>query len=204
MPPLPVIPSVFRVTLNWSAGALVAANVIHVKDPGATQTAMQVLTEIKDVMTSGGTGTELWRSMFAATGQDVGLVNLEALPLDGTSTTSTISGAPIVGGGGAGDVIPSQAAVVTLRTGIRGRSYRGRVFTPFVVEGKATLGTLTGPTTAAMQAGWEGFRAGLVANSPSLTLEVASYKLGTSETVDSVTAQPVLGTIRGRQSQLRS
>lgn len=62
------------------------------------------------------------------------------LPLDGTSATSTRVHAR-AGLGGAGDVLPAQSsAVVKLRTGLRGRSHRGRLFLPPWVEAHNDLG----------------------------------------------------------------
>lgn len=49
-----------------------------------------------------------------------------------------------VAGAGVGDMVPPQASVVfTLRTALRGRSFRGRFYLPGLVEGDQAAGNLT-------------------------------------------------------------
>lgn len=77
---------------------------------------------------------------------------LDILP--GTRATYTNTFTPVAGGDTGTDLLPGQnTLVVTWRTGSKGRSYRGRTFLPFFLEGSQAGGAfLSGYTNAA--AGW--------------------------------------------------
>jgi hypothetical protein len=63
-------------------------------------------------------------------------------PLDGTSGAFHLTSA-LVGAGTSGPAIPPEVAqVITLRTALRGRRARGRIFLPAFASGAYTGGTL--------------------------------------------------------------
>src|SRR6266576_425778 len=135
MPPTPVIADVFRVTLNWKRGTeRPAANVLHFKAPTANET---------DVFNT--IDANVVRGMWALVSSAVGVESIDILPLDGTSASSRHStGLPLKWTGEEpGGVIPNGCALVSLRTGLRGRSNRGRIYLPFVGESGQDDGALS-------------------------------------------------------------
>jgi hypothetical protein len=130
---------------------------------------------------------------------------IDVTPLDGTSTTvrtPTGSAGEFVGEQ-TGDWSPQVASVVKLQTGLRGRSFRGRVFRPFTAEETASDGFLDNANVLLLQTAWENFIASLAADAFSDTLVVASYKLAEKTPVVAVSAERALATQRRRQSRLR-
>jgi hypothetical protein len=92
---------------------------------------------------------------------------------------------------------------VKLQTGLRGRSFRGRVYRPFAAEETCSDGFLDPANVLLLQTAWENFIASLAADAYSDTLVVASYKLATKDPVVNVVAEHALGTQRRRQTRLR-
>lgn len=108
-------------------------------------------------------------------------------PLDGSSASTTIT-AGVPGTGTAPDLPSEVSPVVTLRTGTRGRSYRGRVYLPPTVTGASTAtGFITTAIVNNLVAQFNGWIADLPATGPGY-LVVASYHLSiaTAVTVSSV------------------
>jgi hypothetical protein len=118
-------------------------------------------------------------------------------PLDGTST-STIQGFGVAGAEAA-EALPSEVALcMTLRTAIRGRSYRGRVFLGGFTEVLNTAGGIVlGADLAGIILQFEGFRADVL--TINWEMVVASYKLGVANTVTSITANNKWDVQRGRK-----
>jgi len=124
---------------------------------------------------------------------------IDITPLDGSSTTFpyvTGSGSKYSGAGTGHNVVPQIAALVKLVTGTRGRSYRGRVYVPWVSETYISLGGLTGSEKANMQTAWENFLAAM--DGDGAPLQVASYKLATSADVIAVLVENDIATQRRR------
>lgn len=120
-------------------------------------------------------------------------------PLDGT-TSSTVLALAAVAGTQAGDALPSQSAVgVTLRTGLRGRSKRGRIFLAFGSEAQTDVGGRLATGTAALVpvefAAWITDLAGI-----GWTLVVASYKLSSAQSVTTVDVHRDYHVIRKRRA----
>jgi hypothetical protein len=130
-----------------------------------------------------------------------GCINVEILPLDGTSPTITkvLESGPA--GQSSGNIIPATAHVITLRTDERGRSHRGRIFLGPVSEAAQDGGSISSGINVDAQLGWEGFVEDMA--TADFPLLVASYKLEEANAVAGITAQQVAGTMRPRQSRLR-
>lgn len=98
-----------------------------------------------------------------------------------------------------GDPLPLQnAAVITWRTGIAGRSYRGRTYMPGLTEGHQSMGILDSTIMTAL-----GNYGGIYLSSNVFTndyvLGVYSRKLSHIQNVVSFTVQPYVKTQRRRE-----
>jgi len=124
--PLPVIADTMRVAVRGHAGnGHMWANILHFRKTGALTYAGAIA--ILDPLLyaqyhDNNGGGSAWRAL-AHTGASV--QDFVYTPLDGSSASTIISHA--FAGISGGDALPaSMAIVVTLRTALRGRSYRGR------------------------------------------------------------------------------
>jgi hypothetical protein len=189
--PLPVITNVYRVAMVWTGpGGQRATNVIHIRK--ASSNASAVATAVDANVTA-----NMWQQVV----NSASVTRLDVTPLDGSGATASlaVSGAKWTGTAGAVDAIPAFAEVVTLRTSLRGRSYRGRVYIPFIGESAQANGSMTG--TAAAQTAWTNFIVAMAAAAQSVV--VASYLHATAQDVTSAIIQTIGGTQRRRQSRLR-
>lgn len=187
---LPVITDTFRVVLNWhpGSGGANAVNVMHFRsttlDSGTLYTALNanVVSAMWDWVANG-----------------ISVDSVDITPLDGsTATTSFVTGGPAKWTGqGAGTGLPQVAGIVKLTTPLRGRSYRGRVYLPWVGEGEVNLNNLI--DTAAVQSAWEGFMNDMSTDGADLV--VASYLHSTAEAVDTITAESTTATQRRRNKR---
>lgn len=196
MAPLPVITDVFRCAFKWSGTGqpLTATNVIHVKKGGATPADIAVILN-----------ANVTAAMWPFTSGNYAVKEIDITPLDGSGTTFPYvpaTPAKFVGGGGAGDYIPSACNLMKFVTSKRGRSYRGRFYSPFLVEASQVNGILTGATVTACTTAWVTFVAALV--SAGAPLQVASYKLATSEPVVAVLCESYYASQRKRQKRTSS
>ena len=91
-----------------------------------------------------------------------------------------------------------------MKTAHRGRSHRGRIFLPFIAEDVSTKGVLTGSVAAATTTAWNTFQAALEAHGGGWQVDVASYKLATSEIVTNFICESMLAVQRRRQERLRA
>jgi hypothetical protein len=162
---------------------------MHFADTAST--ASGVATKIDAHVTSG-----MWDPLNATTA----CTQLAVTPLDGVSPTflfPTGSAAKWKAATSSGDLIPQVACVVKLQTATRGRSHRGRIFLPFVSEGKVANGTITAASVSTAQAAWSAFLAAMLTATCPLT--VASYKLASDDNVTAVLVESQAGTVRKRQ-----
>lgn len=193
MATLPTITDVFRCAFKWSGTGqtLSATNVMHVKKGGATPADIAVILN-----------ANVTAAMWPFTSGNFAVKEIDITPLDGLGTTFPyVPGTPakFVGGGGAGDYVPSMCALIKLVTAKRGRSYRGRVYTPFVVETLVASGVLTGASVSACTTAWVAFVAAL--SSAGAPLQVASYKHATSEPVVAAVCESFYASQRKRQKR---
>lgn len=193
MPPLPIIADTFRVSLEWvHTDGQTAANVMHFQGVGKTSADVYAALDTN-------VAAQLWNIVSG----DAKVGEVRVTKLDGGSATyvATPTGAKWAGPGGTGgDTVPQVAAVISLRTALRGRSHRGRIFMPFPVESAIANGRITASITTNVTA-WNTFIVAM--NTAAVPLVVASYKLGSKELVTSVLLETVLGTQRRRQTRLR-
>lgn len=195
MPPLPVIANTYRTVLDWgSVGGTNPRNVMHFRDTLGTQTASDLFHVADDGATS-----DMWG--YLTDSSVCGLLHIT--PLDGvTGTSEFATTAPGWTGPQTGQYMPQVAQVIKLVTGLRGRSNRGRVFLGPVAESVAANGILiAGDELAAQHAAWVSFETTL--HAAGWEIVVASYKLGTAQSVTAISNEQILATQRRRQSRLR-
>jgi hypothetical protein len=191
--PLPVIDDVFRVAVHW-------------QDANSPQDAINVMHFFSETDTptllAAGLDAAANAGMFAAMSNAIIADEFAITPLDGTSATEFFVPDPSKWTGQtAGDYAPQVAALVKLRTGLRGRSQRGRVFLPFTAEGAQANGKLTGSKVTTMQTEWDAFVSQLLSDDRPLV--VASYLHSTSHNVTSEVVEAETGTQRRRQTRNR-
>ena len=192
---LPVIENVFRCTLNWStADGVTPRNVFHVRS-----TAPATELEIADAINT-STTVEMWNLVGAGYHVD----SVTVLALDGSSAGDEKLLAAGNNGGGAGDPIPSACAVLTQRTAQRGPRGRGRLYLGPMAEGDAGSGLIPGTKLTACVEAWIEFNENLVndATTPCVMV-VASYTHADAHNVTNFSMNPIQGTQRRRQNQLR-
>lgn len=200
MASLPTIPNVYRVALDWintSTGAGTASNIFHVRNATGYPNSPAVFTCLDAHVTAA-----MW-SFVASTYR---VAKMVITPLDGTTASDevTIAATAKWTGNNAGDPIPNMANIIKLRTAKRGRSYRGRLFLPFVSESAQVNGVLSGTAVATCDAAWNAFliAIGTDATFP-LTFGIASYKLATFEPTLGAVCEGTAATQRRRLSRLR-
>jgi len=191
--PYPTISNVYRVALKWQGSGVTrpAVNVMHIRK--ASSSALAVWTEVDAKVTA---------AMWGHTAAGTSVYEVDVTPLDGTSATAqyaTGSPAKWTGSAATSDVIPQVACIAKLGTATRGRSFRGRLFLPFLCEGVTFYGTIQASTITSMQAAWNTFFAALTADSYELV--VASYKLSSATAVTGVVIENRTGTQRRRQQR---
>lgn len=123
---------------------------------------------------------------------ELNIIN-EKDPFD--NVTRQVSG---TGSGGSGDVLPSQCcALLSLRTGGRGRSFRGRTYIGPLVEDAQVDGTIT----LFFQSKLNTFAVNMVATfgaGSGLDWRVYSRKLGTASSINRVIERSFIATQRRR------
>lgn len=194
--PLPVIAHVYRVTFNWNRfGGVRPRNVIHVLDNTGGSNEGAVGAAIGSLLGSIGHQFDVMPIPYQ-------LGEIDVIKLDGTSAGVTVPFSA-TDGGGSSDFTPQAAAIVSLRTALRGQAHRGRMFLGPVSENEQAQGIVEPTTQALMQTAWDTFAADLVSSSPSLTWVIASYKHSTAQAVTSLRVESNIGTMRRRNQQLR-
>src|SRR5215467_1998334 len=171
MPPLPVIPFTYRVALRWSesTSGQAAVNVMHFSaglsgtSPGDLAAALNSHVSI-----------DLWLgAVSTARVQTLDIIDLNS------STGATVSFTTVGtgwGGAGSGEFVPNVPALVKFKTGLRGRSRRGRIYLPFQGEANIHNGQIT-PSSILTTANtaWVALQNGLQAGTPAFSHVVASY-----------------------------
>lgn len=181
--PLPTIPGVVRATFR---GTNVAgqqwANVMHFRyadgasQPGSTEIG---LLDAKVVRLYTGTiysGGAPWLQQCCA---DTKLIDATYYVLNGTSVPQIIPHAASGSAATGNNTAQECAHVLTLRTSLRGRRHRGRIYLPAVGSNK--MATTTGITVATVATETLAQANGLLGDLPSIQWKwvVASYGHGT-------------------------
>jgi hypothetical protein len=189
--PLPVIPNVFRVAIEWNNTHLSrnAVTVMHFNS--STHSAFPVGQIIDAHATA-----NMWDHTSSATKA----TGLSVTPLDGITIPAevpTTQDGRWQGPHADGDIIPAASAIAKFLTASRGRSYRGRAFLPFVAESEQANGVLNSGDVTTMNAAWSTFIAACA--SDAVFPVVASYVLALATPITSVVIESLLGTQRRRQ-----
>jgi len=188
--PLPVISNTYRCAFRWHHSDLVtdAVNVMHFRQASTNPAALAA-----DLDAS--ISNLLWNFQDS----HAKITEIDITPLDGSSTTFpyvTGSGADYTGFSSSHDVIPQGAAIIKMVTAKRGRSYRGRVYLPWVAETFSTNGVLDATTVTNVTNAWVAALASWAAAGPQLV--VASYLHQTAEDVIAILCESMLATQRRR------
>jgi hypothetical protein len=139
-------------------------------------------------------------AMWGAQGTNSKIHSLQITPLDGSSVSFPFdTGSPAKWSGTCttNAPVPNVANIVKLLTAKRGRSYRGRVYLPWVDEDRQGAGKVDAGTLVTLQAAWVAFNAAIIADGWEWV--VASYALATAEPVVAVLAETFVATQRRRQ-----
>lgn len=196
MAPLPTIPNVFRVDLPWiSYGGIAPVNVFHVET--SSDDVQDIAAAIEE---SAPSVSGMWACMHESyLCQEFGIT-----PLDGETPRIVV---PFTGdawhGGYGGQLIPSVAGVVSIRTGQRGSRGRGRLYLGPVSESAVEGGHIIDAALTLMREEWLEFYTNLLTASPVCKFGVASYVHSDFNQALSVQVDYLTGNQRRRQNQLR-
>ncbi len=190
---LPIITNTYRVAVRGVCpSGQPWVNVLHFQKPGgSTYTAFKtaLATSLNNIYTAGGVagaGTSGWATLGGSAAR---VVDYVITPLDGVSVSDII--ALSINGAATGDALPSDTALVfTLRTGTRGRSFRGRTFWAGATEvNNDSTGHVFITNLAEFVANWNA----VIASTENATaiLSVASYLLAFATPVLNVTGNNV-------------
>lgn len=163
-------------------------NVMHVKKSSSNPAAIATILN-----------TNVTTNMWYFQEQSSIIHEVDITPLDGTSTTYPYippTTAIWAGGRTTADKIPNVANLIKLVTAKRGRSYRGRVYLPWIHETSQTNGVLDAPSVANCTAAWVAFLAAM--SGSGAPLGVASYLHATFEPVIAVICERDVATQRRR------
>jgi hypothetical protein len=192
-----VINDTYRVTLLWdSFASVIPRNVFHV-----SSTSNDV-SDIAGVIDDAFGTTSVGNNMFWPMHSSQVCHSFDILPLDGVSAASTWPITNPLEGAAGGEVIPAACYVVSLKTGVRGQSGRGRMYIGPIRETAQIDGHTDETGQGNVLAGFGNFQNELQGSTPAVTLVVASYRLAQAHTVTSFRVDTPLGTQRRRQQQL--
>jgi hypothetical protein len=190
--PLPVVTDLYLARLVWTnANAPRTATInLYFKDQAGGHTGTDVYNAVNTAVT---------QSMWDFTTSGSSVTKVITTKLDGVAASvDHLTGSPAkwTGGGLGTDIILQGCNVITIRTGFRGRSRRGRVYVPWVSEGEQTNGVLASADVAAVQTAWGTFLAAMV--TAGYPMHVCSPLHSDSVQASSVTVQPYVKTQRRR------
>lgn len=192
MAPLPVIADTYRVAFNWvnsDVSALVATNVMHFHKSGSSPAAVATILD-----------TNATANMWSHAGTHSHVASLQITPLDGSSVTFPfVTGSPAKWSGTqtGNDPIPAECAIIKLLTNSRGRSFRGRVYLPWMDESARASGQISSAVKTSLNSAWIAWHTALT--SAGLDFVVASYKLAQQNPVSALAAETYTATQRRRQ-----
>lgn len=190
MAPLPVIDDVFRTAWNWTSLTQQAVNVMNWLDTSGAQSPQDFVDDVE---------AEFDAVLFQMT--DAQINDFSITKLDGVSATQIIAPtSPLLGNGAGPDFIPAASACLSIRTAKRGRSFRGRMYHPFVSENRQTQGTFDPADVALCVNQWNLFGAAMAIR--GWNLGVASYLLSEFNAATSVSMDQTLCTQRRRQDRV--
>lgn len=192
---LPVIANTFRVTVDFNTVSGLTPRCVH-----HVQTATADVEEVGDIWWEAAPDG-LYGPMLGAHEP----TSISIIPLDGIGATAIV---PRPGGAstlclGTGQSMPQVAAVVSLRSNVRGPRGRGRQYVGPLVEQAQDQGVMDASTRGNLRDAWNDFQVALLASDPAATLVVASYVHAEANDVMHIDVDTLTGTQRRRQDQLR-
>ena len=195
MSPLPIISNVYRIAVDFQPLSGIQPVCVH-----------HVRTTTADVAEIGAAWWAaapdgLYGPMLA--GHEPQSISI--IPLDGATATRVVARP---GGAndlclGTGQSMPQVAALVSMRTVVRGPRGRGRQYVGPLVEQAQDQGVMESTTRANLETAWVNFLSELALGDPPLTLGVASYTHEEFQPLESITVDTITATQRRRQDQLR-
>lgn len=201
---LPTIPHVVRFAVQGTIeGGSRWANIWHCNftsgswpsDAGVEAASDEIVHFYDGTVISTHTG---WIANFGCTGETLDTVS--AIRLDGTTATLNfpyaVTGPASTPGGAAQD-----SFTLTLRTGLRGRSHRGRLFLPQVENSQVTTGQLNVLVPPIVVDRFGVIQSALESLSEPCEVVVASYLLATWQAVTSVSMDPIVKHQRRRRGR---
>lgn len=194
--PVPTVTNTWRVVLHSHMSTLLFENVIHVGAPIASSHQ-----DVADDVGAAWVAASSWVHVEAI---DLVHDTIEVQPYDGVSapTEHDVDGFTGVAGGTSGEAVPPQVAcVVTLRTGLAGRSHRGRLYVVGVnrvyLNATDTRWDLAfGDTT--LQEAADTFRQELASSGTVTGWSLYSPTLDSADDITECVARAYLGTQRRR------
>jgi hypothetical protein len=189
--PLPTVSDLYLVRLVWgnASAPRAASNDLYFKDQAGGHTGTDVYNAID---------AHWARNMIYVCSANSSIDKIVTTKLDGSAASVdhiTGSGVKWTGLGNA-ELILQGAAVVTIKTGFRGRSRRGRIYLPWITEDFQSEGVLQTAGVAAMQTAWGTFLSDMV--TAGYPLHVCSKLHNDSVQAASITCRPYLKTQRRR------
>lgn len=192
--PLPLIADVYRCAFKWQDPAFSsnAVNVMHFKKSGSNPAAIAAILNTN-------VSANMWYCQEASS--FIGEVDIT--PLDGTSVTYPYI--PPVAANWTGqrtttDKMPNACNLIKLVTAKRGRSYRGRVYLPWIHAASPTNGVLDAGTVSNCTTAWVAFLAAMASSGAPLV--IASYLHATAEPVVAVICERDIATQRRRNQRI--
>lgn len=188
---LPVILDTFQVTLVWVNGDVPrpATNVLHFTDTVGGQTEANLSTDLAANVSTG---------MWTAVGQHSIINRVDIIKLDGVSATHSfnIVAAAKWTGQGATDIVAQGCMVVSLKSNVRGRSGRNRVYLPWIGETQQTNGAFVPSVVTDTATAWATFVNDMAASGWDLV--VVSPKESAAHGLATIIARPNVLTQRRR------
>jgi hypothetical protein len=193
---------IFEQTWGWTIGTDDANNVVHFRQTQYDGVSSRpALCAILNTLVEAGIAADLLTQLSAG----ISLDTLDCFVVN--SDTDFAASAPALNGSLLGEIVPHRSApVVTKTTGLRGRSFRGRMFLPSPIEGQQNGGVMTGAHVANLQTFVDNLRivddgAGnffrMTVYSP--TLSDPGMSVFIDNLINVLIVRPVLGSLRGRQ-----
>lgn len=189
--PLPIVNNSYLVRFVWNStqAPRAATNDMCFHDDAGTHTGTDLYNAIN---------TNVVQAMWSGVNVNAAIYTVITTKLDGSAASLPhATGAPTKWQGTTGgDMIPQGCGVVTFRTGFRGRSYRGRIYLPWLAESDQTDGTLLSANVVAAQSAWSTFMSNM--KTAGFPIHVLSRLHSTSTEIVSVQVQPFLKSQRRR------
>lgn len=157
--PLPVVTDTWLVRLLFTGSPLqrTATVNLHFRDTVGTQTAADLFADLD---------ASALANMWNLVSSNVGVTGVSVTKLDGTSASVGFGIAAFpakwTGSGGA-DAVLGGAAVVSLKSALRGPKWRNRVYLPAIAEASQSDGTFDATKVANSTVAWAAFAASMLA-----------------------------------------